>query len=160
LQTSPRQFFRDECGLEASLEHPATAGAGDGGLTIDVAVEAPSARHLLRALSGGGGGAGAPVEGADGGGVEIGDSGGGVRVAVEADGPTHFAANDASRRLGPTVARDWLLARLGWRVASVREWPAASEGARRRGVLLESVSAALGATLGASFGEPPTFTKI
>jgi hypothetical protein len=110
-----------DLGVAASLEAP--AGGAVAGLTVDVGLSAEAAAQALGATS-----------------VELPDraaASDGAPTALEVDGPSHFASNDAHARLGPTVARDWLLARLGWRVASVRagEWQqtvGADAGARRR----------------------------
>jgi hypothetical protein len=63
-------------------------------------------------------------------------------LALEVDGPSHHAANGGPLRpLGPTLSRDWLLRRLGWRAGALAAWPrGASE---RRGALLATVSDAL-----------------
>lgn len=44
---------------------------------------------------------------------------GSTRIAVEVDGPSHFAVNDMRHVTGQTVARRNALARLGWMVISV-----------------------------------------
>ncbi|CAG9465159.1 unnamed protein product [Pedinophyceae sp. YPF-701] len=43
----------------------------------------------------------------------------GRRIAVEADGPSHFTSNTPLRPLGPTLLRRRLLRSLGWEVVSV-----------------------------------------
>ena len=47
-----------------------------------------------------------------------------MKVAVEADGPSHFSHNKPHRVLGPTLARNRALQRRGWLVLSVPyfEW--------------------------------------
>lgn len=44
---------------------------------------------------------------------------GGTRVAIEVDGPSHFATNDQEHVLGDTVARRRVLVACGWVVISV-----------------------------------------
>lgn len=48
----------------------------------------------------------------------------GVKVAVEADGPTHFSMNKPYRLMGSTLLRNRALQRRGWRLLSVPfyEW--------------------------------------
>ncbi|GBG00208.1 hypothetical protein Rsub_12989 [Raphidocelis subcapitata] len=117
------QFLTRDLGVGASLEAP--AGAGAAGLTVDVALSAEAAAQAFEAASG------TLPAGLDG-----------APVALEVDGPSHFASNGARARLGPTVARDWLLARLGWRVASLREWPAGGDAGARRRALAECLQRA------------------
>jgi hypothetical protein len=54
----------------------------------------------------------------------------GVRVAVEADGPSHYTRNEPHTELGKTVLRLQLLQAAGWRVVSVPwfEWRAVGAG--------------------------------
>lgn len=49
-----------------------------------------------------------------------------LRIAVEIDGPSHFARN-ADRRLGPSVMKHRHLSKRGWRVFSVtaQDWSTA-----------------------------------
>jgi len=56
----------------------------------------------------------------------------GARVAVEFDGPHHFAANAPTRALGDTALRDRMLSGAGFVVVSVtyREWYGKSEAER------------------------------
>lgn len=42
-----------------------------------------------------------------------------LRVAVEADGPTHMPRNAPSRSLGATALKRRHLSRMGWQVVSV-----------------------------------------
>lgn len=44
---------------------------------------------------------------------------GGTRIAIEVDGPSHFAVNDTEHVLGDTVARRRALVACGWVVISV-----------------------------------------
>lgn len=43
----------------------------------------------------------------------------GARIALEVDGPWHFARNQPTLALGHTRVRDACLERLGWRVVSL-----------------------------------------
>ena len=47
----------------------------------------------------------------------------GARIAVEVDGPFHYALN-TMRALGPTIGRRRILRAAGWRVVSIPfyEW--------------------------------------
>lgn len=45
--------------------------------------------------------------------------GGPLKVAIEADGPTHFASNDRKLVLGPTLLRRRMLRHLGWNLVEV-----------------------------------------
>ena len=57
----------------------------------------------------------------------------GVKVAVEADGPTHYSINTPFHVMGSTTARNRFLQRRGWRVLCVPyyEWARlSSDGAK------------------------------
>lgn len=66
-----------------------------------------------------------------------------LRLAVEADGPTHFFRNDRAP-MGATLLKRRHLAALGWRVVPVPhwEWDAAGGGAERRAWLARAFAAA------------------
>lgn len=51
------------------------------------------------------------------------------RIALEVDGPAHFTVNTL-QPTGPTLVRNWLLEREGWRVVSLpaHRWDAAAAG--------------------------------
>jgi hypothetical protein len=120
------QFVSTKLGIPARLEAPANrTGALVAGITVDIAVEPADAARLSDVCGGRGCDASAPL-------------------AIEVDGPSHYAANDPSAPLGATVARNWLLRRLGWRVAVVSEWPCDDDDgdARQAAVLVECVSKA------------------
>ncbi len=79
----------------------------------------------------------------------------GVRVAIEADGPSHYAASGNTRHaLGATLARNWHLGRLGWRVVCVHhsDWGAlGGDSAAQQALLRAALADALrgpGATEG------------
>jgi very-short-patch-repair endonuclease len=41
------------------------------------------------------------------------------QIAIEVDGPHHYAANMPERSLGPTLLKHRLLRKLGWRLITV-----------------------------------------
>jgi hypothetical protein len=61
----------------------------------------------------------APLVIASGTALQVDGCGGVVKIAVEADGPTHFSKNCCGWPLGSTQARNWLLRQLGWVVVCV-----------------------------------------
>eukprot|EP00850_Spirogloea_muscicola_P015822 SM000124S25954 [mRNA] locus=s124:364412:368170:+ [translate_table: standard] len=60
---------------------------------------------------------------------------GAAGIAIEADGPSHFAANEEKRPLGPTLLKTRLLQRLGWLVIPYYEWEALCSDAEREAYL-------------------------
>eukprot|EP00850_Spirogloea_muscicola_P015407 SM000117S25527 [mRNA] locus=s117:436050:440282:+ [translate_table: standard] len=60
---------------------------------------------------------------------------GAAGIAIEADGPSHFAANEEKRPLGPTLLKTRLLQRLGWLVIPYYEWEALCNDAEREAYL-------------------------
>lgn len=64
--------------------------------------------------------------------IAIEPPGGGVRVALEVDGPRHYLRSHARRARGATLLRNRLLVALGWRVVVLpyQDWPASGFDAR------------------------------
>jgi hypothetical protein len=71
---------------------------------------------------------------------------GGQRVALEADGPSHFTSNLPRRPLGATMYRNRRLLARGWRVVSVPffEWDALGGDEGRQELYLEQALVGLG----------------
>ena len=63
-----------------------------------------------------------------------------LSVAIELDGPTHFARNRPGVKLGPTVFKHCLLEDLGCKVISIQlaEWNKLGNDSRGRRHLLEA----------------------
>ena len=85
-----------------------------------------------------------------------------TRIAVEVDGPSHFAVNDLRHVTGQTQARHQALTRLGWVVISVplaiwMQMPdrAAKEDWLRRQLLQATRSGAAAASAGRRSAPPP-----
>lgn len=69
------------------------------------------------------------------------------RIAVEVDGPHHYAANARDTPLGPTRLKHRLLRTLGWRLITVRPPPAELVGSCDHRPCSRSKSVGAGVTL-------------
>eukprot|EP00798_Chlamydomonas_sp_ICE-L_P001617 gene1617-33007_t len=71
-----------------------------------------------------------------------------LRIAIEADGPTHLARNDSSHVLGATNMKRRLLELMGWQVINVtfEEWDELPSAVRRTAFLRECIEDAMANT--------------
>jgi hypothetical protein len=70
-----------------------------------------------------------------------------LRVAIEADGPTHLARNDMRRMLGATAMKRRHLRKLGWQTVNIsfQQWNALQGEAARTAFLQRAIDEAVAA---------------
>lgn len=65
-----------------------------------------------------------------------------LKLAIEADGPTHLARNDISKMLGGTTMKHRHLRAMGWRVVSITfaQWDANDTAERKKRFVEQAIS--------------------